>query len=201
MLTKNDPTKNRNTDERQVRSFGMSQFRALDATGKKQIECYFAVFSDKYELWEGYTESIDPNAFDGTINDDIRCLVNHEPARVLGRTKAGTLQLSIDSYGLKGIVDINEDDSDAMNLYSRVQRGDVSQCSIGFEILEEVFTQSTPNTGHWLIKRVKLYEGSVVTFPAYEKTEAHAREARQAEVNRRFKESMKERTSKWHSSN
>lgn len=198
MATKENPLQKRNTDERQVRCLNLSQFRAMNEGGKKQLDCYHVVFSDTYELWPGATENFDPHAFDTAINDDVRCLVNHDPAKVLGRTKAGTLQLSVDNYGMKGITDINEDDTEATNLHARVLRGDVSQCSIGFDILDEEFTQNPDGSVHWLIKSVKLYEVSIVTFPAYEKTEAHAREARQAEVNRRFKESMKERTNKWH---
>lgn len=201
MVNNKPKLQERNTAERQIRSFNASQFRAVDENGKKQLECYHVVFGDVYEMWPGATESFDSHAFDNAINDDIRCLVNHDPSKVLARTKPGTLRLSIDNYGMKGITDINEADVDATNLYARVQRGDVSQCSLGFDILDEEFTQRPDGSVHWLIKEVKLYEVSIVTFPAYEKTEAHARDARQAEVNRRFKESMKERTSKWHSNN
>ena len=191
----------RNVDERQIRSMSKSQFRAVDESGKKFLECDYVVFSDIYEFWPGATESFDPHAFDETINDDIRSLADHDSSKVLGRTKSGTLKLSISNYSVNGRTEVNEADTDATNLYARVQRGDVSQCSIGFDILDQEVTQNPDGSVHWLIKKAKLYEVSIVTFPAYEKTEAHARDARQAEVNRRFKETMKERTSKWHSNN
>ena len=62
-----------------------------------------------------------------------------------------------------------------MNLYARVERGDVDQCSFGFDILEEDTTYNEDGSVHWTIKRVKLYEVSVVTFPAYEDTSVQAR--------------------------
>ena len=184
--------------ERQYRSYQPSQFRAVETDGKRSIEAYFAVFGDLYEIWPGATESFDPHAFDGAVSGDVRCLVDHEPSRVLGRTKAGTLALSIDSYGLKGIVEINEKDQDALNLYARVQRGDVTQCSVGFDILREDYTLNPDGTQHWTIREVKLYEGSIVTFPAYEKTEAVARSYRRAQSFDFWKKRMKERMHKWH---
>ena len=48
------------------------------------------------------SESIDSHAFDETINDDIRALINHDTTYVLGRTKALTLTLRIDDHGLWG---------------------------------------------------------------------------------------------------
>ena len=184
---------------RQYRSFQPAQFRAEETDGKRTIETYFAVFGDVYEMWPGATESFDSHAFDAALTADVRCLVNHDPSKVLGRTKAGTLSLSIDNYGLKGVVEINERDQDAMNLYARVQRGDVSQCSVGFDILREDYEIRADGSQHWTIQEVRLYEGSVVTFPAYEKTEAVARDLRRAQSFERWKKRMKERMQPWHS--
>ena len=112
---------------------------------------------------------------------------------MLGRTKVGTLVLSVDNYGLKGVVKINPDDTDAMNLYARVKRGDVSQCSFGFDILRDELESRPDGTYHWIIKAVKLYEVSIVTFPAYEKTEAEARDRRAGQAFEVWKKRMKER--------
>ncbi len=185
--------------ERQFRSYQPTQFRAEESDGKRTIETYFAVFGDIFEMWPGATESFDSHAFDSAISSDVRCLTNHDPSKVLGRTKAGTLALSIDNYGLKGIVEINEHDQDAMNLYARVQRGDVSQCSVGFDILREDYRINPDGTQHWTILEVKLYEGSIVTFPAYEKTEAVARSLRKAQSFEFWQKKMKERMHTWHS--
>lgn len=179
--------------EIQVRSSHASQFRAVENDGVRSIEAYFAVFSDTYEVFPGCTESVDAHAFDDTINDDIRCLVDHDTLRVLGRTKPGTLNLSVDNYGLKGAVTINPDDQDAMNLYARVQRGDVNQCSFGFDIVSEEADVRPDGTVHWTLKAVKLYEVSIVTFPAYEKTEAVARSKRAAKTLEIWKKRMKAR--------
>lgn len=147
-----------------------------EENGNLYIEGYFAVFNKYYEMWEGAFETIAPTAFDKTINDDVRALINHESTLVLGRSGANTLKLKVDEHGLWGSILINKSDTDAMNLYERVKRGDVNQCSFGFDILSEEYTQRDDGTVLWTVNEVKLYEVSVVTFPAYEDTEVQARQ-------------------------
>ena len=166
-----------------------------DETGDLYISGYFSVFNSIYELWEGATESVAETAFDGALSDDIRCLIDHDTRLVLGRTKANTLTLKTDSRGLWGEVKINPNDQDAMNLYERVKRGDVDQCSFGFDILGEEF-QDNGTSIHWTIKRVKLYEVSIVTFPAYTDTSVSARKNEFHEVKRRNHEAWKQKTLK-----
>ncbi len=177
--------------ERQTRS-AAREFRAQETDGKRYIEAYFAVFDSVYEIWPGETESIAPHAFDGAL-DDIRCLTDHLTHLVLGRTRVGTLELRTDAHGLWGRVEINPEDGDAMNLYARVKRGDVSQCSFGFDILEEEREARADGTVHYTIKRVKLYEVTICTFPAYKETSATARAAREAEHRRQRAREWKER--------
>lgn len=161
------------------------------------IEGYFAVYNSNYDMAPGMSESIAPGAFTSSLAGDIRALINHDTTLVIGRTKASTLELREDSRGLWGHVDINPDDVDAMNLYARVKRGDVDQCSIGFDILSEDTDIQKDGSVHWTIKDVKLYEVSCCTFPAYESTNISARSQQFEEIKKReadvWKESMKER--------
>lgn len=170
-----------------------TQFTTRDDDGKLAIEGYFAVFNSIYQIAPGLSESIDPGAFDNTLADDIRALINHDTTLVLGRTKAGTLQLRIDSHGLWGHIDINPNDSDAVNLYNRVQRGDVDQCSFGFDILNEETDFREDGSVHWTIKEVKLYEVSPCTFPAYEDTHIASRAKERDELKKRRNEAWKEK--------
>ena len=166
-----------------------------EETGDLFISGYFSVFNSDYQIVSGMTESVASEAFDEALSDDIRCLIDHETRLVLGRTKAGTLTLKTDSRGLWGEVRINPNDQDAMNLYERVKRGDVDQCSFGFDILQEDF-EDRGNEVHWTIKKVKLYEVSVVTFPAYEETGVSARKADLANIRKRELEATKSRIMK-----
>lgn len=142
------------------------------------IACYFAVFNSPTELWPGCIEQIAPGAFSSSMGNDVRALIDHDTRLVLGRTSANTLTLREDESGLYGEIKINPQDSDAMNLYARVQRGDVNQCSFGFDITQEDYVVGADGqTCTWTLRDLILYEVSVVTFPAYEATSAMARDA------------------------
>lgn len=163
------------------------QFETRESDGKKEIVGYFSVFDSIYKMFEGCTESVAKGAFRESLeNNDIRALINHDTTLVLGRNKNNTLTLKEDDKGLWGSIKINEQDLDAMNLYHRVQRGDVDQCSIGFEILDEDREQREENEQfmvHFTLKRVNLFEVSVVTFPAYEETSVKARQSQMNALN------------------
>ena len=162
---------------RQTRSVPVSFQTRSEETGPV-IAGYFAVFNNPTELWPGCIEQIAPGAFATSLGLDVRALIDHDTRLVIGRTVAGTLTLREDEIGLYGEIKINEHDSDAMNLYARVQRGDVSQCSFGFDIVAEDYVVSPDGqTCTWTIREVKLYEVSVVTFPAYDATSVSARDA------------------------
>ena len=155
------------------------------------IEGYFAVFNRETELWPGAYEEIAPGSFDNTLSNDIRALINHETRLVLGRNKSGTLELRADTYGLWGRVKINPNDTDAVNLYERVKRGDVDQCSFGFNIVREDTEWREDGSVKWTIREVDLHEVSVVTFPAYEDTGVAARQKQVEEHRSRLFEAMR----------
>lgn len=172
------------------------QLRSAEFTTREDgeepiIEGYFAVFNSNYEIWEGASESIAPGAFDSSISNDVRALTNHDTTLVLGRTKSSTLGLKTDSRGLWGRIRINPNDSDAMNTYERVKRGDVDQCSIGFLIRSQETDFKEDGSIHWTITDVELFEVSVCTFPAYEETSVSARKKDAAEVMKRKQEAWK----------
>ena len=152
-----------------------ASFLTREDGNERRIEGYFAVFGPEYQMWPGASESIDPHAFDDCLHDDVRVLVNHDTSLVLGRTSAGTAELRVDEKGLWGSVLINPEDSDAMNAYARNKRGDVTQASFGFDILDEETEYRADGSVHWTVKKVKLYEVSLCTFPAYQETELKAR--------------------------
>lgn len=161
--------------ERLTRSLETELKTRAEQEGEMIIEGYFAVFNKQTELWKGAYEEIDALAFNETLGNDIRALINHDTSLVLGRNKNGTLQLKVDSHGLWGSIRINPNDLDAVNLYERVKRGDVDQCSFGFNILSEETDFRDDGTVKWKLKEIDLHEVSVCTFPAYEDTGVQAR--------------------------
>lgn len=170
-----------------------SKFETREAEDGLYIEGYFSVFNTNYDIFEGASESIAPGAFSKTLGNDIRALIDHETRLVLGRNKSGTLELREDSHGLWGRIKINPNDQDALNLYERVKRGDVDQCSFGFQIVNEETDFREDGSVHWTIKEVNLFEVSVVTFPAYEDTSVTARKHDLDEIKKRADEAWRNR--------
>lgn len=169
----------------QIRAF-LSDFKTRkDSDDSPHITGYFAVFNSDYEIFPGCTESIAPGAFSDELHSDVRALINHDTRLVLGRTIAGTLELREDKKGLWADIAVNPKDSEAMNAYARVERRDVTQCSIGFDVIDEEHENREDGTHHYTIKKVKLYEVSCCTFPAYEETAIEARKADIAAIEKR----------------
>ena len=179
-------------EDRQLRA-ALTEFQTRLDGVMPHLSGYFAVFDSVYDIGFGMSESIAAGAFAKTLSGDIRALTNHDSTLVLGRTGAGTLDLREDAHGLWADVAINPNDSDAMNTYARVQRGDVSQCSIGFRILSEETDFREDGSVHWTIKEVELFEVSVCTFPAYQETNVTARARERDEIRRRKIDAWKER--------
>ena len=144
-----------------------------------QIVGYASVFDTWSQELGGafpFREKVLPGAFAETsAHDDIRALFNHDPNYVLGRNKAGTLELAEDEKGL--LVKITPPDTQwAKDLLVSIGRGDITQMSFGFIVLDDIWQESDGMDIRELIK-VKLFDVSPVTFPAYTQTECNIRSA------------------------
>ena len=173
-------------------SFFKSDFktRATD-DGKKYISGYFAVFNQETQLWDDVYEEISPTAFDNALkNDDVRCLFNHNDDIVLGRTKNQTLILRADNFGLWGEVEINQADTEALNAYERIKRGDITGCSFGFDVVSEKMTDRG-QTFLYTVEDLKLFEVSPCTFPAYPQTEIQSRKKQYEQTQKRTVQQQK----------
>ncbi|WP_270235286.1 HK97 family phage prohead protease [Lacticaseibacillus suilingensis] len=175
---------------------------ATEESGKKYLSGYFIRFNEETELYRGQFETVAPEAIPDDIADrDIRALFDHDTGKVLGRTSAGTMTLRKDDKGLFGTVEINDDDPEALSIYAKVKRGDVSQASFGFFIKDQDI-EKRDDGWHNTLTDVDLFEVSVVAFPAYEKTEIGARSrdnqhAEQEAFNERKIKLVKELKDKW----
>lgn len=169
------------------------EYQTREESGELYIEGYFAVFNSPYVIMDGVTEIVAPGAFSDTLGEDIRALTNHDTTLILGRNKAGTLDLREDSHGLWSRIRVNQKDIDALNLYSRLSRGDVDQGSFGFYITDEERRVLDNGDVQYVIRKIRLIEVSVVTFPAYEATSVSARARQEEDIRRRAFAERKEK--------
>lgn len=162
--------------KKEIRMLPLNELRVSEQ-GNEIIEGHAAVFNSWSEMLGGlfsFKEIVRKDAFKETIqNDDIRALFNHDPNYVLGRNKSNTLYLEEDEVGLR--VKITPPNTTyAKDLVESIKRGDVSQMSIGFIVLDDSWgTVDGVDTRE--IKKVKLFDVSPVTFPAYQETDVGIR--------------------------
>jgi uncharacterized protein len=138
---------------------------------ERKMQGHAAVFNQETDLgW--MKEKIEPGAFKSSIKkDDIRALFNHDPNYVLGRSTSGTLKLSEDDIGLKIGID-PPDTQFARDLAVSIERGDINQMSFAFQVLEEEWIRGEKKEpDKRILKKVKLFDVSPVTYPAYEGTD------------------------------
>jgi hypothetical protein len=144
----------------------------------RKIRGTAVVFNQRSENLGGYVEQIEPAAFDGCDMSDARCLFNHSVNHVLGRTTSRTLVLTRDGNGVKFECD-PPDTTYARDLAESMDRGDIDQCSFSFTIPPGGAVWSEDKAAGVTVRTVKkisrLYDVSVVTFPAYPQTSSEIR--------------------------
>jgi uncharacterized protein len=171
------------TAKREFRLTTARELRAEQADDKQYISGYAALFDSLSEEMYGFREKIMPGAFARTLREraDVRELINHDPNLILGRSSAGTLELSEDKNGLKFRCELPKT-SYASDLMESIKRGDITQCSFGFVTRKQAWIEDDKDeTAPQVIREihdVDLFDTSVVTYPAYPDTTVSSRELR-----------------------
>ncbi len=165
------------------RSFEWDDIEIRQDDGEEPVlRGYVARFNELSEEIFGFVEKIQRGAFAKTIKDkaDVRFLLNHDPNIVLGRTKAGTLEVRERRAGL-WIENTLPDTQQARDITVSVKRGDITQGSFGFRTVKDKWDEETEPIVRTL-QEVKLFDVSLVTFPAYPSTSVSARFSTVAEA-------------------
>lgn len=168
------------TDPKIERRFLTITQRAAGDAEKPIIEGDAAVFNQETVIGSWFREMIAPGAFTRVLSEDpdVVGAYNHDWNDVLGRTTAGTLTLTETKTALQYSIDINPEDTEAMNVYRRVKRGDVSQASFAFTVRAEEWIRGVTD-GELPLRIIKevdeLYDVGPCTFGAYPEASASAR--------------------------
>lgn len=156
----------------------IAQLRAEKRDSGEMIAEGIAIVYDQVAIIWGDEEIIRQGAAKESIeNDDIRAVWNHNNAIVLGRKKAETLEIWEEKDGVHVRIHF-PDSEEGRSKFKSIERGDVSQMSFAFDVIEGEWQIREENGERiWTreITKLKIYEVSPVTFPAYESTEIEAR--------------------------
>lgn len=155
--------------ELERRTLKGAQIAALD---NRRMTGYAIVFNFPSLDLGGFREIIAPDAVNRALDSgaDVRALVDHDRAKILGRTRAGTLQLRKDTKGLQAVIEPDLGISYASDVMRAVSRGDVSGMSFGFRAVSDEWNYD----GSMPVRTVTdmhISEISIVSFPAYEATD------------------------------
>ncbi|WP_239724553.1 HK97 family phage prohead protease [Mammaliicoccus sp. A-M4] len=155
---------------REIRA--METIKATDDE-KMIVEGYALRFNTLSNDLGGFVEEISPEALKEADLSDVRCLIDHDSSKVLGRTTSETLELKVDDEGLYFRTQL-PDTTYAKDLYENIRLGNINQCSFGF-ILDEngdEFEKREDGLFKRTLRKIKsLFDVSVVTYPAYNDTQ------------------------------
>lgn len=146
-----------------------TQFEIREEDGGMRFSGYGAVFNSESEPLP-FREVIAPGAFRKSLRarNDIKFLWNHDTGEILGSTRAGTMSLTEDDYGLK-VEGVLPNTSRGRDVAELLRRGDVDSMSFGFSVPQGGDAWSTDGNQRTL-NSVRLHEVSLVAFPAYSAT-------------------------------
>lgn len=158
----------------EVRAFATEVRASPLADGSLRFEGYAALFNSWSQDLGGFREQIAPGAFTKALTaDDVRALLNHDKNYVLGRNRSGTLVLTEDERGLHFEVTAPNTQW-ARDLAESVRRGDINQCSFGFQAVRDDW-RTADGIDERTLMEVRLFDVSIVTYPAYLETSANVR--------------------------
>lgn len=136
---------------------------------------YASVFNSPSEDLGGFIEYVAPGAFKRSLQsrNEVKLLWNHDSGEPLASLRGGTMQLVEDSRGLKvtaSLPNTTRGRDVAELLRSKV----ISSMSFGFNVIKDSWASDGKTR---TLESVRLFEVSIVSFPAYEATTAQVRSA------------------------
>lgn len=163
------------------------EFRASEHNDR-EVEGYAVVFNQPTDLgW--FTEEIDPHAFDEADMSNVYLLGNHDENIVLAGTSNNSLKWDINENGIyqrSSIVDTSVGE-DWLKL---VKKGLINKQSFAFTIAEggEEWSERDGKDFRLIRKISKVFDFSLVTYPAYPSTNVRCLTDELAEEHKRRKE-------------
>jgi HK97 family phage prohead protease len=157
------------------------ELRAEEDERGAYIEGYPIVFNQETVVGKYFREMIAPESVNASLLRDVALMIGHDFGMVplahsRRNTEKSTMQLSIDDHGVKmrALLDV-EGNPKAKEAYSAIKRGDLSGMSFAFIVNKESWEDLDTNMPLRRITGIeKIYEVSLVAFPAYEGTSVQA---------------------------
>ncbi len=143
----------------------VANFEVRETANGMQFEGYASVFNSRSENLGGFTEFVAPGAFTRSLKsrNDVKLLWNHDAGQVLGSTRAKSMTLTEDARGLKVTATLPNTQL-GRDTAELIRTGIIDSMSFGFNVIKDSWNaEGNERTLH----SVRLFEVSIVAFPAY----------------------------------
>ena len=171
-----------NQQQTEQRVVGVREIRTVTNSKRgKYIEGHAAVFYQYADIGGQFYEVIEPTAFNGCDLSDVALFINHNHKDIpLARTISGTLKVAVDDIGLAFSANLDvENNPNARELYSSIERGDIRGMSFSFYVDEDEWRDVNSEMPLRRIHKIKkVLEVSCATYPAYNATDVDVARAK-----------------------
>jgi len=139
---------------------------------------YASVFNSPSEDLGGFIEYVAPGAFKRSLQsrNEVKLLWNHDAGEPLASLRGGTMQLVEDNRGLKVTAQL-PNTTRGRDIAELLRTKVIDSMSFGFNVIKDSWS---PDGKTRTLESVRLFEASIVSFPAYAATTATVRSADQA---------------------
>jgi HK97 family phage prohead protease len=134
---------------------------------------YASVFNSPSEDLGGFIEYVAPGAFKRSLQsrNEVKLLWNHDSGEPLASLRGGTMQLVEDERGLKVTAQL-PNTTRGRDIAELLRTKVIDSMSFGFNVIKDSWSRDGQTR---TLESVRLFEVSVVSFPAYEATTAQVR--------------------------
>lgn len=175
-----------------INHFTNVEYRSSD-NDERSIEGFASVFNQETDIGWFY-EKIDEHAFDECDMSDVYLLMNHDPNLILAGTQNNSLELSVQDKGLfqRATIVNTTQGNDYLQL---VKEGLIRKMSFGFTIDRDngcEWYEDENGNEHRIIKKIdRLFDVSIVTYPAYDGTSVRSMDELDEDAKKHFEEKRK----------
>ena len=170
----------------QKRNSSLTGLTSEEKDNEMRLSGHAAVFNQPAVIYEydgiEFKEEIDRNAFKEADISGCCLKYNHsEHIPILARVRSGNLKIEADSLGLR-FEAVLFNTASARDVYELIKQGGLDSCSFAFTVKEESYNTDTKT--RTILKIDKLFDISIVDFPAYDGTDVSARDYFKAEAEK-----------------
>jgi uncharacterized protein len=134
---------------------------------------YASVFNSPSEDLGGFIEYVAPGAFKRSLQsrNEVKLLWNHDSGEPLASLRGGTMSLVEDERGLKVTASL-PNTTRGRDIAELLRTKVIDSMSFGFNVIRDSWSKDGQTR---TLESVRLFEVSVVSFPAYQATTAQVR--------------------------